>query len=82
MSQGEGSTDSAVEADGPKAVNRLHCQPCKMTFSRSDSFKRHLRSKSHLKKMSGKVQKAKLGRPTKDAERKKAEKREKKARER
>jgi len=32
--------------------------------------------------MNGKVQKAKLGRPTKDAERKKAEKREKKARER
>jgi len=47
-----------------------------------DSYKRHLQSKDHLDKINGKVKKAKLGRPTKDAERKKAEKREKEARER
>ena len=82
MSQGESSTGSIVEADGAETVNRLHCSPCNKTLSRPDSFARHLLSEGHLKQMRGEVQEARPGRPTKDAERKKAEEREKKARER
>ena len=71
-----------MQTDGVEIENRLHCKKCNMTLSRSDSFKRHLQSERHLACMRGEVQKAKLGRPTKDAAKKKAEQREKKARKR
>ena len=71
-----------MQADGVETEDRFRCKTCKVTLSRLDSYKRHLQSKDHLDKINGKVKKAKLGRPTKDAERKKAEKREKEARER
>ena len=68
-----------MQTDGVETENRLYCKKCKVTLSRSDSFARHLQSEGHMR---SEVRKVKLGRPTKDAERKKAEKREKKARER
>ena len=73
--QGEGSANSAVQPDEPEAENRLRCGPCEKTYSRSDSLARHLRSESHLARMRGEVREAQLGRPTKDAQRKKSRER-------
>ena len=63
--------------DEVEAENRLRCGPCKKIFSRTDSLARHLRSEVHLARMRGdsEVREVQLGRPTKDAERKKSRER-------